>query len=155
MANEKKSNSQELAKILYMSGVTAEEIADKVGVCRQTVSRWINTLGWKEMRAASSVTRPELINKILVSISNLLDKANEIGDDETVAGLGDKLIKLANAIEKLEKKGSVVDCVEIMIDFENWLMKNRDLYSELTPEITRLVNRLHNDYLNEQFSGRK
>lgn len=155
MANDKKSNSQELAKILYMSGVTAEEIADKVGVCRQTVSRWINTLGWKEMRAAGSITRPELVNKVLVSISNLLDRANEMSDDEAEAGLGDKLIKLANAIEKLEKKGSVVDCVEIMIDFENWLVKNREQYPELTQEVTRLVNRLHNDYLNEQFSGRK
>lgn len=155
MANDKKSNSQELAKILYMSGVTAEEIADKVGVCRQTVSRWINTLGWKEMRAASSITRPELVNKVLVSISNLLDRANEMNDDEAAAGLGDKLIKLANAIEKLEKKSSVVDRVDTMIDFENWLVRNRELYPELTPEVTRLVNRLHNDYLNEQFSGRK
>jgi len=154
MAN-KKDNSQELARVLYMSGMTAEEIADKVGVVRQTVSRWVNTLGWKEMRAASSITRPELINKVLVSINNLLDKANEMGDDEAAAGLGDKLIKLANAIEKLEKKTSVVDRVDTMIDFENWLVKNRELYPELTAEITRLVNRLHNDYLNEQFSGRK
>ncbi|MCD7926649.1 MAG: putative DNA-binding transcriptional regulator [Bacteroides sp.] len=154
MAN-KKDNSQELARVLYMSGMTAEEIADKVGVVRQTVSRWVNTLGWKEMRAASSITRPGLINKVLVSINNLLDKANEMGDDEAAAGLGDKLIKLANAIEKLEKKTSVVDRVDTMIDFENWLVKNRELYPELTAEITRLVNRLHNDYLNEQFSGRK
>lgn len=154
MAN-KKDNSQELARVLYMSGMTAEEIADKVGVVRQTVSRWVNTLGWKEMRAASSITRPELINKVLVSINNLLDKANEMGDDEAAAGLGDKLIKLANAIEKLEKKTSVVDRVDTMIDFENWLVKNRELYPELTAEITLLVNRLHNDYLNEQFSGRK
>ena len=154
MANNKKDNSQELARVLYMSGMAAEEIADKVGVVRQTVSRWINTLGWKEMRAACSVTRPELINKVLVSINNLLDRANGMGDDEAAAGLGDKLIKLANAIEKLEKKTSVVDRVDTLIDFEGWLLKNRELYPELTPEMTRLVNRLHGDYLNEQFNGK-
>ena len=154
MANNKKDNSQELARVLYMSGMATEEIADKVGVVRQTVSRWVNTLGWKEMRAASSITRPELINKVLVSINNLLDKANEMGDDEAAAGLGDKLIKLANAIEKLEKKTSVVDRVDTLIDFEGWLLKNRELYPELTPEVTRLVNRLHTDYLNEQFNGK-
>lgn len=44
--------------MLYMSGLSQEEILQKVEVSRQTLSRWINTLGWKEMKAARSITRP-------------------------------------------------------------------------------------------------
>ena len=63
----KNDTKQELARVLYMSGLSQEEILQKVEVSRQTLSRWINTLGWKEMKAARSITRPELVNKLLSS----------------------------------------------------------------------------------------
>lgn len=150
---QKKTNAkQDLARVLYLSGLSQEEILQKVEVSRQTLSRWINTLGWKEMKAARSITRPELVNKVLASISALLDKANEPGNEEMLASMGDRLIKAATAIEKLEKKASVVDRIDTMIDFENWLAAHRNDYPELTNELFRLVNELHNDYLNEQFA---
>ena len=145
----KNDTKQELARVLYMSGLSQEEILQKVEVSRQTLSRWINTLGWKEMKAARSITRPELVNKLLSSINSLLDKANEPGNEDMLASLGDKLIKTATAIEKLEKKASVVDRIDTMIDFENWLASHRDEYPQLTNELFQLVNQLHNDYLNE------
>lgn len=148
----KNDTKQELARVLYMSGLSQEEILQKVEVSRQTLSRWINTLGWKEMKAARSITRPELVNKLLSSINSLLDKANEPGNEDMLASLGDKLIKTATAIEKLEKKASVVDRIDTMIDFENWLASHRNEYPQLINELFQLVNQLHNDYLNELFA---
>lgn len=148
----KNDKKQELARVLYMSGLSQEEILQKVEVSRQTLSRWINTLGWKEMKAARNITRPELVNKLLSSINSLLDKANEPGNEDMLDSLGDKLIKMSNAIEKMEKKASVVDRIDTMIDFENWLAANRDKYPQLTNELFQLVNQLHNDYLNELFA---
>ena len=104
------------------------------------------------MKAARNITRPELVNKLLSSINTLLDKANEPGNEDMLASLGDKLIKTATAIEKLEKKASVVDRIDTMIDFENWLASHRDEYPQLTNELFQLVNQLHNDYLNELFA---
>lgn len=135
-----------------MGGLPQEEILQKVEVSRQTLSRWINTLGWKEMKAARTITRPELVNKLLASINSLLDKANEPGNEDMFASLGDKLIKTATAIEKLERKASVVERTDTVIDFENWLAARRAEYPELTDEAFRLVNRLHNDYLNGLFA---
>lgn len=135
-----------------MGGLPQEEILQKVEVSRQTLSRWINTLGWKEMKAARTITRPELVNKLLASINSLLDKANEPGNEDMLASLGDKLIKTATAIEKLERKASVVERTDTVIDFENWLAARRAEYPELTDEAFRLVNRLHNDYLNGLFA---
>ena len=148
----KNDTKQELARVLYMGGLPQEEILQKVEVSRQTLSRWINTLGWKEMKAARTITRPELVNRLLASISSLLDKAGEPGNEEMLAGLGDKLVKAATAIEKLEKRASVVDRTDTLIDFENWLAARRAEYPELTDEAFRLVNRLHNDYLNGLFA---
>ena len=53
-------NKRELAKMLYVGGSEVAEIATRVGVSRQSVSAWISKGGWKELRAARSITRPEL-----------------------------------------------------------------------------------------------
>lgn len=138
--------------MLYLSGLPQEDILQKVGVSRQTLSRWVNTLGWKEMKAARNITRPQLVNRLLESINALLDKADEPGNEDMLSGIGDKLVKAATAIEKLEKKANVVDRVDTLIDFEKWLEDRRNEYPELTGETFRLVNRLHDDYLNAVFS---
>ena len=148
----KHDTKQELARVLYLSGLPQEDILQKVDVSRQTLSRWVNTLGWKEMRAARSITRPQLVNRLLESINALLDKAGEPGNEDMLPGIGDKLVKTATAIEKLEKKSSVVDRVDTLIDFERWLEENRGGYPGMTGETFRLVNRLHDDYLNAVFS---
>lgn len=136
-----------------MSGMQQDEILQKVPVSRQTLSRWINSNGWKEQRAAKTITRPQLINSVLTSISKMMEEANKPGNEAMLAGIGDKLIKAATAIQKLEKSSSVVDRIDSLIDFENWLMKNREKYPEITPDMINLINRLHSDYLNSQFSG--
>ena len=153
MAKKTNAGQQELAKILYMSGLQQDEILQKVPVTRQTLSRWINANGWKEQRAAKTITRPQLINSILQSISKMMEDANKPGNEDKLAGLGDKLIKAATAIQKLEKSTSVVDRIDSLIDFENWLMKNKDKYPAVTPEMINLINTMHSDYLNSHFSA--
>lgn len=153
MARER-NPKQELARVLYLSNLSQDEILQKVDVSRQTLSRWINQNGWKEMKAAQNITRPELVNKLLLSINSLLDKANEPGNEDMLAGIGDKLVKMAAAIEKMDRKASVVDRIDTLIDFENWLKEHREDYPELSGDIFRLVNTLHNDYLNELFNQR-
>lgn len=153
MAKKTNAGQQELAKILYMSGLQQDEILQKVPVTRQTLSRWINANGWKEQRAAKTITRPQLINSILQSISKMMEDANKPGNEDKLAGLGDKLIKAATAIQKLEKSTSVVDRIDSLIDFENWLMKNKDKYPAVTPEMINLINTMHSDYLNSHFNA--
>ena len=100
-------NKRELAKMLYVGGSEVAEIATRVGVSRQSVSAWINKNGWKELRAARSVTRPELVNKLLVTINNLIEDVNTGDDPASVSGLADKLVKLSSVIERLDKKANI------------------------------------------------
>ena len=104
-----------LARSLFLSGMEQTEIAEKVDVSRVTISKWCTADGWKEARAAKNVTRPELVNKLLLTIDTLITQVNESNDPVLVAGLGDKLAKLSAVIEKLDKKANVVDVIEVFL----------------------------------------
>ena len=121
MANKVSEEKKEFARVLYMSGEQQNIIAEKVGVSKQTINRWVAEEAWDKRRAAQSVTRPEIVNNLLRAISNEVEKLNEERDAEKVAGACDKLSKLAATIEKLDKKASVVDAIEVFIGFGKWL----------------------------------
>lgn len=126
MANKVSEEKKEFARVLYMSGEQQNIIAEKVGVSKQTINRWVAEEAWDKRRAAQSVTRPEIVNNLLRAISNEVEKLNEERDAEKVAGACDKLSKLAATIEKLDKKASVVDAIEVFIGFGKWLQHRAD-----------------------------
>ena len=145
--NEKKKS---LARSLYMSGMEQQEIAEKTDISRQTISRWVNTEGWKEARAAKSVTRPELVNKLLLTIDQLITSVNQSDDPTLSAGLGDKLAKLSSVIEKLDKKANVVDAIEVFMAFNRWIQDQASFDPEITPELIKAINKYQNKFLMEK-----
>lgn len=145
--NEKKKS---LARSLYMSGMEQQEIAEKTDISRQTISRWVNTEGWKEARAAKSITRPELVNKLLLTIDQLITSVNQSDDPTLIAGLGDKLAKLSSVIEKLDKKANVVDAIEVFMAFNRWIQDQASFDPEITPELIKAINKYQNKFLMEK-----
>lgn len=139
-----------LARSLYLAGMEQQEIAEKVDVSRVTVSKWCNAEGWKEARAAKSVTRPELVNKLLLTIDTLITQVNDSNDPELMAGLGDKLAKLSSVIEKLDKKANVVDAIEVFMAFSKWLEYRSQTDPSVTPELMRTINKFQDMYITEQ-----
>ena len=106
-----------LARSLFLSGIEQTEIAEKVDVSRVTISKWCTSEGWKEARAAKNVTRPELVNKLLLTIDTLITQVNSSDDPTLIAGLGDKLAKLSAVIEKLDKKANVMATYEVLMAY--------------------------------------
>lgn len=139
-----------LARTLFLSGMEQQEIADKCEVSRVTISKWVNADGWKEARAAKSITRPELVNKLLLAIDRLIEQVNADEDGTSLAGLGDKLSKLAAVIEKLDKKANVVDAIEVFMAFSKWLEYRATIDPDITPELIKTINKLQDMYLTEQ-----
>ena len=133
-----------------MSGMEQAEIAEKVGISRVTISKWCVADGWKEARAAKSVTRHELVNKLLLTIDALITQVNESGDPTAMAGLGDKLAKLSSVIEKLDKKASVVDAIEVFMAFSKWLEFRSQTDPEVTPGLMKVINKYQDLYITEQ-----
>lgn len=143
-------NKRELAKMLYVGGSEVAEIATRVGVSRQSVSAWISKGGWKELRAARSITRPELVNKLLVTINNLIEDVNTGDDPASVGGLADKLVKLSSVIERLDKKANIVQTVDVFIAFSEWVEFRGKSDPEVTLPFIKILNRLHNEFLLER-----
>lgn len=106
--------------------------------------------GWKEARAAKNITRPELVNKLLLTIDTLITQVNSSDDPSLIAGLGDKLAKLSSVIEKLDKKANVVDAIEVFMAFSKWLEYRSQTDPEVTPELMRVINKYQDMYITEQ-----
>ena len=150
MTKAETEKKKSLARTLYMAGLGQNEIADKVDVSRVTVSKWCNTEGWKEARAAKNVTRPELVNKLLLTIDTLITQVNDSKDPALVAGLGDKLAKLSSVIEKLDKKANVVDVIEVFMAFSKWIEFRSTVDPEVTPELIKAINKYQDLYITQQ-----
>ena len=139
-----------IARSLYMAGMEQQEIAEKVDVSRVTISKWCNAEGWKEARAAKNVTRPELVNKLLLTIDTLITQVNESNDPSLIAGLGDKLAKLSSVIDKLDKKANVVDAIEVFMAFSKWIEYRSTIDPDVTPELIKAINKYQDMYITEQ-----
>lgn len=141
-----------LARSLYLSGMELGEIADQVDISRQSVSRWCADGGWKEARAAKNISRPELVNKLLLAIDNLIAQVNASGDPEAIGTLADKLSKLSATIEKLDKKANVVDAIEVFMAFNRWIQDRASYDPDITPELVKAINKYQNQFLMEKMS---
>ena len=153
MKKEEIEKRNSLARALYLSGMEQKEIADKVGVSAVTVSKWCTEGKWKEARAAKNITRPELVNKLLLTIDKLIEQVNASEDAAMIAGLGDKLAKLSAVIEKLDKKANVVDAIEVFMAFSKWLEYRSQTDPELTPELIKAINRYQDKYIVESMGA--
>ena len=150
MTKSETEKKKSLARTLFLRGMEQIEIAEKVGVSRVTLSKWCTSGGWKEARAAKQITRPELVNKLLLTIDKLIEQVYSSEDPSLLAGLGDKLAKLSSVIEKLDKKASVVDNVETFMAFNTYLEHRAKTDSEITPGLLKIINRLQDDFIAEQ-----
>lgn len=141
---------REHARLLFMQGEPQKVIAEKVGVSAQTITKWVNDGDWQAARSAANITRPELVNKILKSIDVLVeDLVNEPSPEKTAAA-ADKLVKFAATIERLDKKTSVVDIIEVFMAFSKWLQYRMGFDPNVTPELIQTINKYHDLFISEQ-----
>jgi transcriptional regulator with XRE-family HTH domain len=146
-------NKKEVARRLYMSGDSQKDIADRLGVCKQTLSRWTRDGRWEELRAAHSITRPELVNKILLSINRLIDEA--IAGDAVDSTLADKLSKFASAIERIDKKTSIIDVIEVFTAFGKWIQFRMATDKDLDNEFFKKLLHYQDMFISERISTEK
>ena len=145
-------NKKSLGRALYLSGMDQQEIAERIGVSRVTISSWCAKEGWKEARAAKNITRPELVNKLLLTIDQIITSVNQSNDPTLIGSLADKLSKLSAVVEKLDKKANVVDAIEVFMAFNRWLQYNAEFDPEITPELIKAINKYQNQFLMEKMA---
>lgn len=132
---------RELARMYYLQGMTQKEIADKVGVSRNTISAWIKEDGWDSFRAAKTITRKEIVHKMLQQINDKLESRDWTADE---------IVKASSAIEKLDKQTNVVTVIEVFTAYNTWLVGRMQVDKELTPELVKVMNRYQDLFIGEQ-----
>jgi HPt (histidine-containing phosphotransfer) domain-containing protein len=110
-----------------------KDICQRVNITPKTLQRWIEQEAWKEKLAAKTITRTELVNKVLSKIYDMLSASGNVD--------ADALSKLASTIERLDKKDTPVIIMEVFMRFGNWLqqisIKDKDCDLEFIKKVTR------------------
>lgn len=122
----KKDRLEPLARNLFIKlKLDGKEIVEwfaqsGVKVTEATISRWRNEERWDDIRKANSVTRDNVLSRVMDKADKLLEK-DELDSKET-----DQLVKYASIIDKLERKLNITTAVEVYEAFQNFLSR-RDL----------------------------
>jgi len=144
MGKKELNEKKELARLYYFSGDQQKEIAVKIGVSAVTISKWVKESGWDTIRAAKTITRRELVAKMLNQINDKLEEGKWSADE---------MVKATSAIEKLDKQTNVVTIIEVFSAYNNWLVARMALDPELTPELVKVMNRYQDIFIGEQLNA--
>ena len=124
MANLTNKQKKEWAKTLYLKeNLTMIEISDRVGVSRQTLSNWIKSERWEDLKTSLTLTRQEQIGNLYRQVAEINRAINGKKEGERYADSkeADILGKLAAAINKMETDVGIKDICEVGGKFIDWL----------------------------------
>mgnify|MGYP000034198079 CR=1 FL=1 len=136
--------TKELARLYYLNGDTQKLVAEKVGVSRVTVNKWVSEGGWDALRTAKSITRKELVAKIMRKADERLESGEMTADE---------MAKLAASIEKIDKRTNATTIIEVLTLYNNWLVSRTQIDKELTVDFLKMTNRYQDTFIAEQVSA--
>lgn len=126
MASITNDKKKALAKDIYTLGqFTFEEIAEKVGSTRQTVSKWCKEGQWDELKAGMTVSREQILKGMYSQVHEINKAIRTKNDGERYAtpSQADTLSKLSAAIQKMENDTGISDLVSAGIRFSDWMRR--------------------------------
>ena len=146
---DSKDQRTPVAKLFFLKGTPTAQTVELTGVSRQSVSRWLNTEGWKEERAAREMSKESITSKTLSKLGDAIDKAD--GDERSIGRMADSLLKSVKAIKEINLSTTIVNKVDTLIEFENWMVTHRDEYPEIDDKMLVLINRMHSEFMGIKF----
>lgn len=138
---------RDYAKLLFVKEkLTQKEIAQKVGVSEQTISKWVNNEKWDELRTITATTRE---NRYRDSLNYLtaLDNAIKSRDEKERFPTKEELLKRKNLIadiKALETELNLTNVIHVFQKFLDWI---RPIDCEKGKEICNLFDAYIKDQL--------
>ena len=124
MAELTSRQKKDFANSIYIGEyLTQEEIAERVGVKRQTVSRWIKEGNWERHKVSITITREEQLKNLYLQLSELNAAIARKPEGERFANAAesDTISKISNAIKKMETDVGLADILSVFKSFVKWL----------------------------------
>lgn len=130
-----RQQKRDWARHLYLSepGVMQKEVAARVGVSVNTMSRWVQGGKWEELRASAIASKSTQLARLYRRLAELNDaiEARPPGERYVGSSDADTLTKLTAAIRNLETEANIADKMDVGRDFLAWARKNAASDDEL------------------------
>jgi len=111
-----------LAESYFFNFYAQKEIAELLDTPENTISRWVQGGDWKKIRDHKTVTRDKLVSNLLSQVNQIEESARNEGrpmnSKET-----DSILKLAMAVEKLDKKINLSIYIQVFKEFNDFLIR--------------------------------
>jgi len=140
MADLAIKQKKEWAAMLYLKeNLTQAEIAEKVGVSKVTMNKWVKAEKWEERKVGITLTREEQIKNLYRQVAEINDviAGREKGKRFATTSEADTLSKLSGAIKKMETETGIADIISVGTRFIEFL---RPIDLDKAKDITRLFD---------------
>ena len=124
MAELTNNQKKEWARTLYLrENLTQQELAERVGVSRPTISNWIKAGKWEEHKAGITLTRREQVNNLYRQVAEINRTISERPEGQRFANSkeADILGKLSTSIARMEQEVGIADKISVLTGFIEWL----------------------------------
>ena len=120
------SNTQkkEWAKLLYTKeNLTQAEIADRVGVTRVTINKWVNTENWDMLKVSITMTNEEQLKNLYRQLAEIQKTilANPEGQRYATPSEADVIKKLSVSIKQLQTELGLSEITSVFAGFIQFL----------------------------------
>ena len=143
MSKNEVEKIKELARMYYLNGDTQKLVAEKVGKSRVTINKWVAEGGWDAMRVAKTITRKEIVTKMMQEANKKLEEGKLTFDE---------MSKLAASIDKIDRQTNAITIYEVMTAYNEWLVVRMGVDKELTAELVRAMYYYQDVFLSEHVS---
>ena len=117
---------KEWARVLFLrENMAQQEIADKVGISRRSLSKWMREGKWEEMKVGLTLTKDEQIQNLYRQIAEINGAIalREAGKRFASTAEADTIGKISAAIKKLEGDIGIADYVAVGIKFIEFIRR--------------------------------
>lgn len=141
MANLTLEQKKDYARQLYLndSSITQAEIAEKVGVSRVTLCKWVKDGKWQELQMSLLVGKEEQLARLYKQL-RLLNDAIENKENQKFATSkeADAILKLTVAIKNLETEINIAEKMATGKEFLSFVRKTAGF--DTSKEVAKLFD---------------
>lgn len=145
MAELTKEQKKDYARQLYLndSSITQAEIAEKVGVSKVTVCKWVKEGKWQELQTSLLVGKEEQLSRLYRQLRLLNDAIEDREEGKNFAGSkdADAILKITAAIRNLETETNIAEKMATGKEFLSFVRKTSGF------DTSKVVARLFNAYI--------
>lgn len=134
MAVRKQLQRDHAELLIIKEGLNQKEAAERVGVTEKTMSRWVKEGKWDNQRRSFAATRNSIIANLQQQLELLQTSITKNDGGLATSKEADMLVKLANAIKKLESDAGVGETIEVAMKFVRFVSQSDTV---LAQNITR------------------